>query len=116
MRVPHSGLQGNRNPVSPSGVGFPSSFPPFQESSMSFRSRILTAAFFALISLPMSAAAQDAAPAKLVTGTWTGIVMPPDGTLEVTYDVSYTGDTLAIVLNAGNHGKFTLNELEHTAT
>ena len=82
---------------------------------MSFPRRILAIALFA-IALPMTATAQDAPPAKLVTGTWTGVVTPPDGSVEVTYEVSYKGDTLTIVLTAGGHGIFTLNDVEHTAT
>ena len=83
---------------------------------MSFPRRILAIALFAIAVVPMTAAAQDAPPARLVTGTWTGVVTPPDGSVEVTYDVSYKGDTLSVVLTAGPHGKFTLNDLEHTAT
>jgi hypothetical protein len=83
---------------------------------MSFQRKILAVCFFALMAVPAGAMAQDAAPVKLTTGTWTGIVIPPDGVQEVTYDVTYSGDTLGIVLGAGQHGKFTLNELELTAT
>lgn len=83
---------------------------------MSFPRRILAIALFAIAVAPMTAAAQDAPPAKLVTGTWTGVVTPPDGAVEVTYDVSYKGDTLTIVMTAGPHGTFPLNAVEHTAT
>lgn len=82
---------------------------------MSFPRSILAIALFAIATVPMTATAQDAPPAKLVTGTWTGVVTPPDGAVEVTYDVSYKGDTLAIVMTAGPHGKFPLNDVEHTA-
>src|SRR5688500_15089663 len=83
---------------------------------MSFPRRILAIALLAIAIAPMTASAQDAPPAKLVTGTWTGVVTPPDGPVDVTYDVSYKGDTLSIVLTAGPHGTFPLRQLLHTAT
>jgi hypothetical protein len=83
---------------------------------MSFPRRILVIALCAVALVPVTAAAQDAPPAKLVTGTWTGVVTPPDGSVDVTYEVSYKGDTLSIVMTAGPHGKFPLNAVEHTAT
>lgn len=83
---------------------------------MAFPRRILVLALFGLIAIPAAAAAQDAAPVKLVAGTWTGTVIPPDGATDVTYEVSYSGDTLNIVLVAGQHGRFPLHELAVTAT
>ena len=42
-------------------------------------------------------------------GTWTGSVTPPDGGLTVvTYDVTVIGDSLGVVIHAGEHGDFTV--------
>ena len=44
---------------------------------------------------------------KLETGTWTGVVVPPDGqSADVTYDVATKNDTLTITINAGQFGTF----------
>lgn len=83
---------------------------------MTFPRRILVLALFGLIAIPAAAAAQDAPPVKLAAGTWTGTVIPPDGAMDVTYEVAYSGDTLNVVLVAGQHGKFALQELAVTAT
>jgi hypothetical protein len=85
---------------------------------MDFPRRILTAALFALLALPLAASAQTAAPVKLAVGTWTGTVTPPNEPqpMNITYEVSYKADTLAITLVAGDHGSFPLNELEVTDT
>jgi hypothetical protein len=64
-------------------------------------SRLAFAAGLLLLA-PIAAHAQ-----KLEAGKWTGKVVPPDGpTVEVTYDVKVAGDTLAITINAAEHGSF----------
>ena len=81
---------------------------------MYFPRRYFSAALFALLALPVAASAQTAAPAKLVTGTWTGkITTPgnPDPT-DITFEVTYKADTLSIDLVAGEHGKFALNDIK----
>lgn len=84
---------------------------------MSFTSRAFAIAFFVIAASPLAAHAQDAGPARLAAGIWTGTVAPPnEGSVDVAFDVSYKGDTLGIVLVAGEHGQFTLNELEFTGT
>ena len=41
------------------------------------------------------------------SGTWTGTVTPPEGeTTLVTFDVVSSGDSLSIVIHAGEHGTF----------
>lgn len=41
------------------------------------------------------------------SGTWTGSVTPPQGeTTLVTFDVVSSGDSLSIVIHAGEHGDF----------
>jgi hypothetical protein len=80
---------------------------------MNSQRRILTAALFALLALPLAASAQSAAPVKLAVGIWTGTVTPPNEPVPmgITFDVSYKADTLAITLAAGEHGSFVLNDL-----
>ena len=76
--------------------------------------RILMTAAFGFLALPVAASAQSAAPAKLAVGTWTGTIITP-GNQEadnITYEVEYQADTLAITLVAGDHGKFALNEIK----
>ena len=82
---------------------------------MVFPRRILAAALFAL-ALPLAASAQSAAPAKLAVGTWTGSVTPPNEPepQNITFEVSYKADTLAITLVAGDHGSFPLNDIQVT--
>jgi hypothetical protein len=66
----------------------------------------LAIAAAALLTFSASASAQQAAP-KLETGAWTGTVVPPNGEpASVTYDISYSGDTLKIKIKAGEHGEF----------
>jgi hypothetical protein len=49
-------------------------------------------------------------------GAWTGTVTPPEGmTVNVTYDVAYAGDTLRIVIRAGEHGTFDTYDVKHEA-
>ncbi len=44
---------------------------------------------------------------SLKPGTWTGTVIPPEGEPAlVTYDVTVNGDSLGIVIHAGEHGDF----------
>ena len=58
--------------------------------------------------LPVAASAQ-----KLEAGKWTGVVTPPgESALNVTFDVAMKGDTIAITLNAAEHGSFTLEEVK----
>jgi hypothetical protein len=47
----------------------------------------------------------------LKSGTWTGAVTPPGGapTL-VTYDIATSGDSLSIVIHAGEHGDFSAGQ------
>src|SRR6185436_2023793 len=69
------------------------------------RSKTLALLFLGLI-VPAICSAQAIKP-----GTWTGSVIPPEGELTiVTYDVTMVGDTLGIVIHAGEHGDFTATE------
>jgi hypothetical protein len=54
---------------------------------------------------------------KLVPGKWTGTVTPPGEPmgLEVTYDVTLKGDTIAITVNAGEHGSFQFSDVKLNA-
>ena len=61
--------------------------------------------------IPLAASAQ-----KLEPGKWTGTVTPPgEGVVNVTFDVAMKGDTLAITLNAAEHGSFPLQEVKLAA-
>ena len=61
----------------------------------------------AALLLPHAAHAQ-----KLEVGKWTGTVTPPNqGPMEVTYDVTMSGDTLSVILNAAPHGSFKFNNI-----
>jgi hypothetical protein len=83
-----------------------------------YSGRILTAALFALLALPLNSSAQSAAPVKLAAGTWTGTVITPGNQdpTNVTFEVGYKGDTLQVALVVGEHGTFDLKELEVTET
>ena len=60
--------------------------------------------------VPSLCPAQD-----LKAGTWTGSVQPPDGGLTVvTYDVTVKGDSLGVVIHAGEHGDFTARDGHYT--
>jgi hypothetical protein len=79
--------------------------------------KIIPAAFFALVALPMAASAQTAAPAKLTAGTWTGTIITPGNNdpTDLSYVVEYKADALAITLVAGangEHGRFPLNDIK----
>ena len=51
---------------------------------------------------------------SLKSGSWTGTVSPPDGeTVAVTLDVTVKGDSLGIVIHAGEHGDFTAENGKH---
>lgn len=78
----------------------------------------LMAVAIALFTLTASANAQQPQPAKkLDVGQWTGKVTPPDGqVVDVTFDVTYAGDTLQIKLNASQHGEFTTTEAKFDGT
>lgn len=47
----------------------------------------------------------------LEVGKWTGTVTPPNEqqTVPVTYDVTMKGDTIAITVDAGEHGTYPFN-------
>ena len=81
---------------------------------MHFQRRIFTAALFALLALPVGASAQTATPVKLAAGTWTGTIVTPGNQdpTNLTYEVEYKADTLAIAMVVGEHGTFPLNEIE----
>jgi hypothetical protein len=69
------------------------------------KSKVLALLLFGLLA-PGVCAAQS-----LKSGTWTGTVSPPDGGEEaVTFDVTVNGDSLDIVIHAGMHGDFTVQE------
>jgi hypothetical protein len=71
------------------------------------RYQTLAIAAAALLTFSASASAQQAAPAKLQIGAWSGKVTQPDGqSVDVKYDISYAGDTLKIKINAAEHGSF----------
>jgi len=62
------------------------------------------------LSVPAVCSAQS-----LKSGTWTGTVTAPEGDETiVTYDVTVTGDSLGIVIHAGEHGDFTAEGGYHT--
>jgi len=65
------------------------------------RSKILAMLFLGLI-IPAVCSAQAIKPGK-----WTGSVAPPEqDEVAVTYDVLVFGDSLGIVIHAGEHGDF----------
>ena len=51
---------------------------------------------------------------QLQAGTWTGTVTPPNESqpTPVTYTVALEADTLSIVVDAGQHGKFPFHEVK----
>ena len=74
----------------------------------------MTSKTLALLLLGLVVPAVSSAQA-LKAGTWTGTVYPPEGdSASVTYDVTVNGDSLGIVIHAGEHGDFTA-ELGHYA-
>lgn len=77
--------------------------------------RIITAALFALLMLPLAASAQSAAP-KLTAGTWTGAILTPgnDVPTDLTYEVEYNADALAITMVINDEIHFALNEIDVT--
>jgi hypothetical protein len=68
---------------------------------------LFAAALAALLTLPALGAAQ-----ALESGIWTGTASAPDGEVAITFDVKVSGDTIAITLNAGEHGSFKLEEVK----
>lgn len=73
----------------------------------------LAVATAALLTISSAASAQQAAPAKMEVGEWTGQVTPPDGqTVNVLYDVAYAGDTLKITIRAAEHGTFETTDVK----
>lgn len=80
---------------------------------MTFRPRMTAALVAAALLLPAAAAAQEAKPYKLEAGVWTGVVIPPnEDPVNVTYEVSYSNDTVSVMLNADMHGQFKLTEIQ----
>jgi hypothetical protein len=81
---------------------------------MHFQHRTFTAALFALLALPLAASAQTATPARLASGTWTGMITTPGNQepTSITFEVGYKADTLAIALVVGEHGTFPLSDIE----
>jgi hypothetical protein len=61
------------------------------------------------LALPAVCSAQS-----IKAGLWTGSVVPPEGDeTVVTFDVTVKGDSLGIVIHAGEHGDFTVEEARH---
>ena len=82
-------------------------YPFSRESAMKTLKRAVQALAL-LVLFPVAASAQ-----KLEAGKWTGVVTPPgEGTVNVTFDVAMKGDTIAITLNAAEHGSFVLEEVK----
>ena len=72
------------------------------------KAAMLVMALLMLLGLPAVTAAQQIEPGK-----WTGRVAPPDGPAgDVTYDVTIRGDTIAIVVNAAEHGTFPFHDVK----
>ena len=67
-------------------------------------------ALAAIVILPAAASAQAMQPGK-----WTGVVTPPDGAVNVTYDVTVKGDTIGITVNAGEHGSYKFEDVKLAA-
>ncbi|HEX6559717.1 MAG TPA: hypothetical protein VF021_09655 [Longimicrobiales bacterium] len=86
-----------------------------QEYMRTTNKAVLAAIVLALT--PMAAGAQQTTEPALETGTWTGVVTPPDGEIvNVTYDVAVRNDgALAIVINAGQHGTFAASDIKTDA-
>lgn len=69
------------------------------------RSKTLALLFLGLF-VPAICSAQAIKP-----GTWTGHVVPPEGEMTmVTFDVTVSGDSVGIVIHAGEHGDFTVTD------
>ena len=50
---------------------------------------------------------------KLEAGKWTGTVAPPgQSAVPVSYDVTMKADTIAITVNAGEHGTFAFSDVK----
>lgn len=61
----------------------------------------------AILAVAGTANAQQQPAPKLEVGEWTGTVIDPSGNaVDVTYSISYAGDTLKIRIDAGQHGSF----------
>ena len=51
---------------------------------------------------------------SLKPGKWTGSAVPPDGEeVQLTYDVTVDGDSLGVVIHAGEHGDFTAHSTRY---
>ena len=81
---------------------------------MSFLHRITMAALVALLTLPAVSFAQTTAPAKLVSGTWTGAITTPGNPTptDIEYEVVYKEDALAITLVVAGRERFPLEDIE----
>jgi hypothetical protein len=74
---------------------------------MNYR-KLVTAALTAVLALPFVASAQALKPGK-----WTGTAKTPDGVeVALTFDVKVAGDTTTVMLNAGEHGTYKLEEVK----
>lgn len=64
-----------------------------------------TFAVLALVALTTTAAEAQDAPARLVTGKWTGTVTPPgDAQVNISIEVTSKNDAIAMKLDLGGHG------------
>jgi hypothetical protein len=65
------------------------------------------------ISTLIAATSLESQAQELQSGTWTGVVLPPNGQeMDVTFDVTSTADSLGIQMIAGPMGSFMLNDIE----
>ena len=72
------------------------------------KSKLFAVALAAVLAVPAAGAAQN-----LPAGKWTGTAQPPgQPEVAITFDVKVAGDTIAITLNAGEHGSFKLEEVK----
>ena len=70
--------------------------------------KLFSAALAAILVVPVAASAQALKPGK-----WTGVARTPDGVdVALTMDVKVAGDTTTVLLSAGEHGTFKLEEVK----
>jgi hypothetical protein len=75
------------------------------------KTKVIALLVLGLIAAPVVCSAQS-----LKAGTWTGSVIAPEGDeTPVTYDVSVKGDSLGIMIHAGEHGDFAAEGGYHSA-
>jgi hypothetical protein len=74
------------------------------------KSKIVALLLFGLV-VPAVCTAQS-----LKAGTWTGTALPPDADeiVSLTFDVTVHGDSLGIVIHAGDHGDFTTEKARYS--